>query len=90
MDDRQNIEWVLHAKKLLLHLEKRQMLSTNHPYVVAKLDWEIAAVEQLIGSCRQLFINRRLESSYSQLASPTDWAVFLVAHHELGRNIPVQ
>jgi hypothetical protein len=32
MDERQKIDWALQEKKLLLLLEKRQALPTNHPF----------------------------------------------------------
>jgi hypothetical protein len=60
MDERQKIDWGLHAKKLLLQLEKRQALPTNHPYSMAKLEEEIAAVEELIRHYRRLFAHERL------------------------------
>ena len=65
MHERQKIDWGLQAKKLLLQLEKRQALPTNHPYSMAKLDEEIAAVEELVSSYRQLFAKEHLESSRS-------------------------
>jgi hypothetical protein len=50
MDERQKIDWGLQAKKLLLQLEKRQALPTDNPCSMARLDAEIAAVEELISS----------------------------------------
>jgi len=61
MDERQKIDWGLQAKKLLLQVEKRQAQPTNHPYTMAKLDEEIAVVEELINSYRLLFANERLQ-----------------------------
>lgn len=60
MDERQKIDWALQEKKLLLLLEKRQALPTNHPFSMAALEEEIAAVEDLICSYRQLFADMRL------------------------------
>ena len=60
MDERQKIGWGLQAKKLLLQLEKRQALPTDHPNRMAKLDEEIAAVEELIRYYRRLFADERL------------------------------
>jgi hypothetical protein len=70
MDERQKIDWGLQAKKLLLQLEKRQALPTNHPYSMAALDEEIAAVEELISSYRLLFANERIESPTASVAPP--------------------
>jgi hypothetical protein len=61
MDERQKIDWALQEKKLFLQLEKRQAQPTNHPYNMAELDEEIAAVEELINSYRLLFANERLQ-----------------------------
>jgi hypothetical protein len=40
MDERHKIDWGLQATKLLLQLENRQALPTNHPCSMAKLDEE--------------------------------------------------
>jgi hypothetical protein len=65
MDERQKIDLGLQAKKLLLQLEKRQALPTNHHYRMAALDEEIAAVEKLISSYRHIFAKEHLESARS-------------------------
>jgi hypothetical protein len=90
MHEQQMIAWALRAKKLLLHLEKRQALLRNHRYSMAEWDEDIAAVEELINSYRRLFVDRRLEWFQSQLVGPTDWAAFPVARHPLGGDLPVQ
>ena len=61
MDERQKIDWGLQAKKLRQQLEKRQALPAEHPYSTAKLDEEIAALEELISSYHLLFANERLQ-----------------------------
>jgi hypothetical protein len=60
MDERQKIEWAQQDKKLLLLLEKQQVLPTNHPFSMAKLDEEILAVEEVVRSYRELRANERL------------------------------
>jgi hypothetical protein len=60
MDERQKIEWAQQDKKLLLLLEKQQVLPTNHPFSMAKLDEEILAVEEVVRSYRVLCTNERL------------------------------
>jgi hypothetical protein len=60
MDERQKIDWALQGKKLLLLLEKRQALPTNHPFSMWALEEEIVAVEELISAYRQLFTNERI------------------------------
>jgi hypothetical protein len=63
MDERQKIDWSLQDKKLLLLLEKRQALATNHPLRMAELDKEILAAEELVNSYRLLRANERLQQS---------------------------
>jgi hypothetical protein len=63
LDEREKIDWALQEKKLFLLLEKRQALPMNRPYSMAKLNEEIAAVEELINSYRLLFANERLQRS---------------------------
>ena len=60
MDERQKIDWGLQAKKLLLQLEKRHALPTDNSSSMARLDAEIAAVEELISSYRLLFADEHL------------------------------
>ena len=60
MDERQKIDLGLQVKKLLLQLEKRQALPTDNPCSMARLDAEIAAVEELISSYRLLFADEHL------------------------------
>jgi hypothetical protein len=50
MDERQKIDWALQEKKLLLLLEKRQALPTNHPFSMDALEEEIVAVEELMSA----------------------------------------
>jgi hypothetical protein len=47
-------------KKLLLQLEKRHALPTDNSSSMARLDAEIAAVEELISSYRLLFADEHL------------------------------
>jgi hypothetical protein len=63
MDERQKIDWGLQVKNLLLQLEKRQAQPADHPHSMAKLDQEIAAVEELINSYWLLFASERLRRS---------------------------
>jgi hypothetical protein len=63
MDERQKIDWAFQAKMLLLHLERRQALPTNHPYSMAKLDEEIAAIEELINRYRLLFASEHFSAA---------------------------
>jgi hypothetical protein len=60
MDERQKIEWAQQDKKLLLLLEKQQVLPTNHPFSMAKLDEEILAIGELVRSYQVQCANERL------------------------------
>ena len=60
MDERQKIDWAQQEKKLHLLLEKQQVLPTNHPFSMARLEEEILSVEEVVRFYQVLSAKERL------------------------------